>query len=154
MIHLINKDMEQYLHEIKIPIRLSFLNKSGWPMIVSLWFVYEDGKLKCATKENAFVVKCLQNEPRCGFEIAADILPYCGIRGRAQAIINKKDGVRILRILLNRYLGSENSSIAKLLLKQSSEEVAIELIPENLFSWNFNKRMEDAVSEKRSLLCP
>lgn len=146
--------MEKYLTEIKIPIRLSFADSSGWPMIVSLWFVYEDGRFKCATKENAFVVKCLRNEPRCGFEIAADILPYCGIRGKGRALINKKDGVRILRILLNRYLGNEDSSIAKLLLKQSSQEVAIELIPESIFSWNFNKRMEDAVLEKRSLPCP
>lgn len=147
-------ELESYLNEIKVPLRLSCITESGWPIVLSLWFVYKGRKLFCATKESAKVVNYLKNEPRCSFEIAADSLPYCGVRGTAYAKINKTRGVEILRILLNRYLGGENSSLAKSLLKEGRKEVAIELQPVKIFSWNFDKRMKNAVSEKRILPCP
>ena len=65
------KQTEKYLREIRIPLRLSCTTKTGWPMIVSLWFLYQDTKLLCATQNSAKVVSYLQNEPRCAFEISS-----------------------------------------------------------------------------------
>lgn len=151
---MFSKQTEQYLKEVQIPLRLSCVTESGWPMVLSLWYVYIDGKLYCATVEMAKVVKYLRAEPRCAFEVAADEPPYCGIRGQARATISKPRGVEILKMLLERYLGGANSSLAKKLLKEGRSEVAIELQPINHTIWDFTDRMQDAVTKDRTTPCP
>lgn len=32
--------IEQYLREIQIPLRLSRVSISGWPVVLSLWYLY------------------------------------------------------------------------------------------------------------------
>ena len=82
--------IEKYLQETKIPIRLSCVMESGWPAILSLWYLFEKGSLYCATPENAKVVSYLHAEPRCSFEVASVQPPYCGVRGRAIAVIDRE----------------------------------------------------------------
>ena len=100
-----NVSLERYLAETRIPLRLSCLSDSGWPVVLSLWYLFEDGHLYCATPQTAKVVGYLTGEPRCAFEIASDLPPYCGVRGRALATIEQARGVEILERLLERYLG-------------------------------------------------
>lgn len=143
---MITKEIVHFLKESKVPLRLSCVTESGWPMVLSLWYVYlGDGKLHLATHQNAKVVKYLINEPRCAFEIASDTPPYCGIRGQAKATINEAKGDEILEFLMKRYLISLDTPLAKKLQNRSVAEVSIELIPMNLFSWNFEDRMKDSV---------
>ncbi len=150
-------DFEEFLENRRIPIRLACKTESGWPLVLSLWFIYRDGSLYCATRKNARIVDYLLKNSDCAFEIAADQPPYCGIRGQARASIDQQRGVEILELLLDRYLGSRNNSLAEKLLEKSVDEVAIRLDPVNIFSWDFSKRMEDA-SPKMDLLdirvCP
>ena len=56
--------VEEYLKAVLIPLRLSCMTQSGWPMIVSLWFFYQEKKLYCATQLSAKVVGYLKNNPR------------------------------------------------------------------------------------------
>ncbi|MFX0114343.1 MAG: pyridoxamine 5'-phosphate oxidase family protein [Candidatus Hodarchaeota archaeon] len=151
---MLSKETERYLKEVQIPLRLSCATESGWPVVLSLWYVYMDGKIYCATVETAKVVEYLRKEPRCAFEVAADEPPYCGIRGQARATIIKPRGVEILKMLLERYLGGSNSSLAKKLLKEGRSEVAIELQPVNYTIWDFTDRMKDAVTKGRKTPCP
>ncbi|MFN2137527.1 MAG: hypothetical protein ACK2UK_16315, partial [Candidatus Promineifilaceae bacterium] len=60
--------IEKYLGETKIPLRLSCVMESGWPAVLSLWYLFEGGSLFCATPENAKVVSYLRADPRCSFE--------------------------------------------------------------------------------------
>ena len=92
-------EMKTYLETVRIPLRLACATESGWPMAVSLWFMHQNGRLFCATQKSARVVSYLQNDPRCAFEIAADLPPYCGVRGQAIATIDRKKGVEILEQL-------------------------------------------------------
>ena len=92
----LNSAVQQYLAEIQIPIRLSCLDESGWPVVLSLWYLFEDGMLYCATPQKAKVVAYLETEPRCAFEIASDQPPYCGLRGQALASIEPERGLEIL----------------------------------------------------------
>jgi nitroimidazol reductase NimA-like FMN-containing flavoprotein (pyridoxamine 5'-phosphate oxidase superfamily) len=151
---LLSKETERYLKEVQIPLRLSCVTESGWPMVLSLWYVYMDGKIYCATVETAKVVEYLRKEPRCAFEVATDEPPYCGIRGQARATIIKPRGAEILKILLERYLGGTDSSLAKKLLKESRSEVAIELQTINYAIWDFTERMKDVVTKSRAMPCP
>jgi nitroimidazol reductase NimA-like FMN-containing flavoprotein (pyridoxamine 5'-phosphate oxidase superfamily) len=149
------KQAEKYLREIRIPLRLSCTTKTGWPMIVSLWFLYQDNKLLCATQNSAKVVSYLQNEPRCAFEISADLPPYCGVRGQAIARIDEEIGGEVLKRLLERYLGGTDNQLAKTLLSKRETEVAIILDPKNIFSWDFSKRMTNMSFEQPfGKICP
>ncbi|TFG47720.1 MAG: hypothetical protein E4H33_05430, partial [Anaerolineales bacterium] len=100
MITMILTAYQNYLENVKIPLRLACQTESGWPLVLSLWFVYQDGYLYCATQKNARVIRYLEAEPKCGYEIASDLPPYCGIRGQAVAELDDKLGPEILDLLL------------------------------------------------------
>lgn len=146
---------EKYLREIRIPIRLACVTESDWPMTVSLWYLYEDGKLYCATQASSKIVAYLRHEPRCAFEVSADEPPYCGVRGQAMATIDEKSGADLLERLLRRYLGGTNNQLAETLLAKRESEVAIVLEPANMFTWDFTDRMQDVLVEPSAeKLCP
>jgi hypothetical protein len=150
------EDITHYLQQSLIPIRLACTTKSGWPMVLSLWYLYEDHSLYCATVETARVVAYLSHEPRCAFEVASDQIPYCGIRGQANAVILPERGNEILKRLLHRYLGGIDNPLSRILLSRDKPEVAIQLRPINLFSWNFRDRMQGIPSEqdRTRRICP
>lgn len=138
-------EIEQYLAEMKIPLRLSCVTDSGWPVVLSLWYLYEDGHLYCATQESAKVVDYLEQDSRCGFEVAGDKPPYRGVRGQATAVILPDQGLEILSRLLIRYLGGTDNLLAEKLLSRSTPEVALRITPINHATWDFTKRMKKSM---------
>lgn len=130
-----------YLQTSVIPVRLSCLTASGWPFVLSLWYLYEEGNLYCATQAWARVVAYLRRDGRCAYEVAADQPPYCGVRGQARAEIVPQRGGEILEQLLIRYLGNTESPLARRLLDKRASEVAIRLTPVNTFTWDYSARM-------------
>jgi hypothetical protein len=150
-------NVTDYLDQIKIPIRIGCVSESGWPVVLSLWFIHRNGKLYCATKESARIVKYLRTNPKCAFEIAADTQPYCGVRGQAIASIEKSLGPEILKELIIRYLGGIDNKLARKLLNEIDAEVAIVLKPVNNFNWNFTSRMKGISPEMGEFtvkICP
>jgi len=146
--------IEHFLQESKIPLRLSCVMESGWPAVLSLWYLFDGGSLFCATPETARIVSYLRAEPRCSFEVASDQPPYCGVRGRAIAVIDRERGVEILERLLFRYLGDVDNPLAKKLLGRTGFEVAIRLEPQNFYTWNFTNRMADSLARESAKICP
>lgn len=151
---LVSTKTKQYLRDVVIPLRLSCVSASGWPVVLSLWYLYRDGLFYCATQEDAQVVGYLRREPRCAFEIAADQPPYCGVRGQGMVTLDSQLGPETLQHLLIRYLGSTDSPLARRLLAQSQDEVAIIIHPIKVFTWNYTSRMKDTVPMVDSKLCP
>ena len=150
-------EVKTYLEHMKIPIRLACTTRSGWPVAVSLWFKHQNGSLFCATQKSARVVTYLKNNPRCAFEIAADLPPYCGVRGQAVAQIDESIGSEILEQLLVRYLGGVDSKLAQSLIAKSENEVAIILKPVKIYTWDFSSRMQDIILPKLDFddrVCP
>jgi hypothetical protein len=151
------KEFNAYLDAVRIPLRLACATKSGWPMVVSLWYLYQDGQLFCATQKTSRVVSYLQNDPRCAFEIAADSPPYCGVRGQAMACIEEDMGVLVLEKLLVRYVGGLDNDLARSLLSNSYKEVAIVFDPVQIYRWDFSSRMTGVVPMMLDLVakvCP
>ena len=131
------------ISDTKIPIRLAYTNNDGIPSVLSLWFVQIDEKIYCATQKSAKIVQYLKKNPVCGFEIAADKPPYKGVRGNGSAKIIDNMGKDVLEILMKKYLGEKESGLSKFLKKNSHNEVAIEITPQNLFYYDYSARMKD-----------
>lgn len=140
-----------FLQQMRIPVRLAAVTRTGWPLVVSLWYLYENGRLYCATQKTAKIVTHLSREPRCAFEVAGDQPPYRGVRGQGKARISPGRGLEILTRLLERYLGGTSSSLAKRLLARSADEVVIEIEPITLATWDFTTRMRDAAANERKI---
>jgi len=137
-------DLKQTLHFEKIPIRLAFIKSNGIPNVISLWHVYLNEKIYCATQKSAKIVSYLESSPKCGFEIASDKPPYKGVRGEGIVKILPEDGEHILNLLMDKYLGTKESILSKFLRDHSKKEVAIEITPSKVFYFDYSKRMKDA----------
>jgi len=135
-------NVEGFLQRALIPVRLSAISPSGWPTVVSLWFIYEDGILKCASKPNAHITELLRANPKCGFEVAGEAPPYYGVRGQGLATLDHKSGPALLPRLIDRYIGPDITPFRRRLMADQDQEVAIEIRPKRLMSWDYRKRMD------------
>jgi nitroimidazol reductase NimA-like FMN-containing flavoprotein (pyridoxamine 5'-phosphate oxidase superfamily) len=148
-------DVREYLEQVRIPIRLASMTPGGWPMLISLWYLYQDGLLYCATQESARITRYIENDNRVAFEVAADDPPYCGVRGQAKARVDDQLGAEILEKLLVRYLGGTKNELAQKLLAKKDSEVAIVLDPKRIYTWDFRERMKNIGFEQpSSKVCP
>jgi len=136
----------RYLMEATVPLRLACVTSSGWPIIISLWYVYQDGKLYCATRKSAKILRHIRSKMKCAFEVSNNEPPYRGVRGKGTVTLRQGRGEDMLRLLISRYLKSVDSHFAKRLLAKSQDEIVIEIEPEKTYSWDFTKRMR-SISE-------
>jgi len=137
--------IEDFLREQRIPLRLACNGASGHPVLVSLWFIALNDKIWCATPRTARVASMLARDPRCTFEVSVEKPPYCGVRGPALATLHDDRGEEILRKLIDRYLGNASSRLAQLLLARVERETAIAIEPKTLVAWDYTERMADAI---------
>ena len=137
--------IEDFLREHRIPLRLAGNGASGHPVLVSLWFIALNDKLWCATPRTARVASILARDPRCTFEVSVEKPPYRGVRGPAIATLHDDRGEEILRQLIDRYLGNATSRLAQLLLARVERETAIAIEPQTLASWDYAERMAGAI---------
>jgi hypothetical protein len=133
--------IDAHLESTIVPLRLAYASASGHPQLLSLWFVWHEGAIWCATSSRARLVTRLSGEPRCGFEVAPDAPPYHGVRGRGVASIESACGGEILGLLVDRYLGTRESPFARWLFARAATEVAIRIEPSSFASWDFSARM-------------
>jgi nitroimidazol reductase NimA-like FMN-containing flavoprotein (pyridoxamine 5'-phosphate oxidase superfamily) len=144
---MISESDMKYLLGAAVPLRLAFVTNSGWPIIVSLWYVHQDQKLYCATHKSAKILSHLRSGQRCAFEIGNNEPPYRGIRGRGIVTLRQGRGEQVLRTLLSRYLKNVDSPLAKRLLARSQDEIVIEIRPERVYSWDFTDRMRGSLPD-------
>ncbi len=135
-------DIQQFLLVTEIPVRLASVSASGAPLLCSLWFLYDQGAIWCATPRSAKIVELLENDPRCAFEIGGDLMPYRGVRGQGSATLSRAEGPAILLRLIDRYLHSRDSGFARWLMARQDDEMAIRIQPVWLTSWDFSGRMQ------------
>lgn len=110
---MITPDVEQYLKAVCIPLRLACTRSDGWPVVLSLWFEYDQGMLYCANHKKARVISYLHDNPRCAFEVAGDQPPYCGVRGQGIVTLDNSRGAEVLERLLKRYVGGLDNPLAQ-----------------------------------------
>jgi hypothetical protein len=133
--------VRQFLDQSVIPMRLGVQSLSGWPLVMSVWFIADGLELLGATRPDSTLVRCLERRAECGFEVAADTPPYQGVRGFAQVELDHEAGAATLDRLLVRYLGSLTSPLADRLRARSTDEVCLRFRPVSLASWDYSRRM-------------
>lgn len=137
--------VQEFLAEARIPMRLAANTDSGFPIVLSVWFLPEEDELLAVVHQDARIAKRLEADARCAFEIAPDQPPYRGVRGQATASLDSDGAAALLERLLDRYLSSTNSSLGRFLLARAEEELIVRLRPNWMASWDYSRRMEDAL---------
>jgi len=137
-----HKEIEFYLASTVVPVRLSANNKNGWPIVVSLWFLYEEGHLLAASRKSSKIIEYLEVNPRCGFEIAREAPPYYGVRGYGDATLTPDQNAKLLTRLADRYVGAEKTHFRQWLISGGKEETTIQIRPRFWMSWDYRARME------------
>ena len=142
--------IEQYaafLNSAQVPLRLSVVIDET-PLIVPLWFVYQDGALWCACQRDSYLVRSLAEQEAgtrkdlvCGFDVSTNTAPYQGVAGKAHLSLHMNRGSDRLRLLIEKYLQDPRSSFAEWLLARAEDEVALCLRPIKVRAWDFTKRM-------------
>ncbi len=133
--------VEQFLHTAVIPMRLGCIGEDDAPMVVSLWFTLEHGRLWCALHESAALLRYLRESPICGFEIAGDGPPYYGVRGQARSVVVRERGASVLDELLARYGVGTETKLGKWLRSRADDEFAVALEPLWITAWDYRERM-------------
>ncbi len=134
-----------HLEGAVIPLRIAVESGDGWPLVLSVWFVADGFELLGATRPTSALVRCLEQRPRCGFEVAADTPPYRGVRGRARVELDRAAGAAVLDRLLVRYLGSVDTPLGVRLRADAADEVCFRLRPVTITSWDFRRRMASSL---------
>ncbi len=137
------QQVDAFLADAVMPLRLACVGRDGFPRVVSLWFFYRAGVLYCVTHRKAKVVAILRREPKVAFEVAPNEPPYYGVRGQGLAVLRPLGDSDALRVVLERYLGGVDSDLARWLLSRSDEEVVISIEPLRMYSWDYRRRMKN-----------
>ena len=135
------EQIEEFLGDSTIPLRLSCNAADGFPRVISLWYAYEGQTLYCVTHESSKLVTLLQRNHRVGFDVSPDTPPYLGIRGQGSASLEPLGNNLMLEKFLMRYVGNLDSKFSQWLLSRSAEEVLITIKPHKLYSWDYRQRM-------------
>lgn len=136
--------LNDFLTEERIPIRLATQRGDGSLWMVTLWYRYQNDSFECATGANADLVRFLQNDSEVAFDISTNHLPYRGVRGNGTATMTPDMNKATLRALIERYLGDTDSLLAKWLLSDDREEIRIRVDPNEMYSWDYTDRMRGA----------
>ena len=140
------QQIEDYLSDSRLPVRLGCVGGDGFPRVVSLWYQYREGALYCVTHRDSPLVSLLSNEPRVGFEVSPNEPPYLGVRGQGVVEMTPLQQREMLEALLSNYLGGLESKLAQWLLSRSEQEILITIQPRRFFSWDYRARMADIPS--------
>lgn len=133
--------LDDFLEESRIPIRLATHRGDGSLWMVALWYRYRDDSFECATWANAHIVRFLQGDSEVAFDISTNRPPYRGVRGNGTATLSPDKNKATLRALVDRYLGDADSSLGEWLLSDAREEIRVHIYPNELYSWDYTDRM-------------
>jgi len=111
------------------PVRLSSQSPNGYPLISTLWFLYEDGCFWCITNQSTLMRRNLSANPRCAFEITLHDARYKLLRGQGDAELLLEEGGRITEAMISRYLPDPKGDMAAALRARIPTEYAIRIVP-------------------------
>lgn len=130
--------LEEFLAEASILIRLSVHRGDGSLWVVALWYRYQHGAFECATPADAAVVTFLRNDSAVAFDVSTNHPPYRGVRGHGSAAQSPDEGKETLRAVIDRFDGKTTSSLAEQLLIDAGDVIRIRIQPLEMYSWDYS----------------
>ena len=131
--------ISDYLTATAIPVRLA--SSGSYPLVQSLWFLFDGDSLWCATQEDSVLAQRIRRDDRVGFEVSSEHPPYRGVRGTGHAHLERAAAADLLPRLIDRYLGAEPTPLASWLMSRIDSELAICIDGLSMTSWDFSARM-------------
>ena len=128
-------DIEALLREHHSPVRLASQSPNGYPLISTLWFLYEDRCFWCITQAATLMRRNLTANPRCAFEIELTGARYKLLRGQGVATLDLADGARVTERMIARYIRDPVGEVAQKLRAQIPTEYAICIRPKWVRGW-------------------
>lgn len=132
------RQLEEFLEETSVPIRLAVHRGDGSLWMVALWYRYENGTFECATPAEAAVVTFLRSDSAVAFDVSTNQPLYRGVRGHGNVSLSADEGQETLRVLIDRYGGKDTSALAEQLLSELTDVVRIRIQPVEMFSWDYS----------------
>lgn len=133
------RELERFLTESRIPIRLAVHRGDGSMWMVALWYRYRDGSFECVTPMNAALVEFLRSGSSVAFDVSTNDPPYRGVRGNGGAALSPDEDRETLVALIDRYLGGTESSLADLLLTDEGGMIRIRIQPNEMYCWDYSR---------------
>ena len=126
---LADGEITELLHELACPMRLASISPNGFPLISTLWFMYDKGLFWCITQERTLLRRNLAADSRCAFEIGLEGQRFKLLRGQGLATLDLEDGRRVTELMISRYIKDPNGQAARALRAQIPTEYAIAIKP-------------------------
>ncbi len=139
-----DSNLANFIEASRTPLRIACHTDYGYPLIVPLWFLFDEQAFWCVTHKDAKLLTHLRKNTRIGFEIANNEPPYAGARGYGEVTLFPEKGAALLPRLLSRYFIRSESRLATWLLARADDEVAIRITPHYINGWDYQQRMQDA----------
>jgi nitroimidazol reductase NimA-like FMN-containing flavoprotein (pyridoxamine 5'-phosphate oxidase superfamily) len=134
-------EIDTFLQQSTFPLRLACVGEDGFPRVVSVWYEFDGQHLRCVSHQASQLIRLLEQSDRVGFELAPNEPPYYGVRGQGIARLSSAADGKVLRGMLQRYLGGTDSKLGSWLLSRVEDEILITIEPVRLFTWDYRERM-------------
>ncbi|HEY7546983.1 MAG TPA: pyridoxamine 5'-phosphate oxidase family protein [Blastocatellia bacterium] len=123
-------------------LRLAFIDPSGYPRVVPVWFVLLDGECFLGTGAASAKLKAIKKDPRVGWVIdGGPMSAYKGasFRGRAEEVTDSALRANIYDALGKKYFSStDHPKFIEIFGKLDNPEVAyLRLIVEDSLTWEY-----------------
>ena len=132
----------------KHAMQIATIDEEGYPMIQSVWFMYdkESSKIFIDTEKMSKKGQNIRRNPdKVYFSIDDDNYPYKGVKGRAVAEISEdiQRNLPIVEKINIKYLGTNEHPLAKMIMDSTKNgiTVVIELTPKFFSAWDLSKAM-------------
>ncbi|TNF35899.1 MAG: pyridoxamine 5'-phosphate oxidase family protein [Gammaproteobacteria bacterium] len=133
--------IHDYLDHTTVPMRLACHTPSGYPQVVSIWYLRDGQQLVGITHQSSHLMRLIKQNPHVGFEVAVNEPPYRGIRGFGDIEWGKAGARDVMQQLVTRYLGNNHDALASWLMSRVDEEMVLRIHPVSISSWDYRSRM-------------
>ena len=137
-------EIDDFLSNSKIPLRLGTVDPDGTPVIQPVWYYYENDKLYLMSDKGSRKLKNIDRRKGVYFSVDTEAAPYKGVKGKGTANIVKDTGkaVSMVEKIVTRYLGDSNNPMGKRLVGavRTGDEILVQITPHYYSVWDYSKR--------------
>jgi nitroimidazol reductase NimA-like FMN-containing flavoprotein (pyridoxamine 5'-phosphate oxidase superfamily) len=143
VVGLSHDEIQHFLANGKIPMRLATVGGDGSPVIYPVWYHYANDRFYVFSRKKARKMEDMERNTTVYFSIDTETFPNKGVKGRATArmIADPNEGVPIVEEMLEKYLGDTKSSYPKAMIEsvRKGSAVVVEIRPHYYTVWDYTK---------------